>query len=57
MGWSPSADIVRCGPEALSTNATVESVAVRGCRAKPTLELYYPGRAVPALRLVVGKAI
>ena len=30
-------------PEALYTKATVESVAIRGCRAKLNLELYYPG--------------
>ncbi|MDA8313028.1 MAG: hypothetical protein M0Z46_20915 [Actinomycetota bacterium] len=30
-------------PEALYTKATVESVAIRGCRSKLTLELYYPG--------------
>lgn len=30
-------------PEALYTKATVESVAIHGCRASLTLELYYPG--------------
>ena len=30
-------------PEALYTRATVEAVAIRGCRASLTLELYYPG--------------
>jgi len=30
-------------PESLYTKATVESVAIRGCRSKLTLELYYPG--------------
>jgi hypothetical protein len=30
-------------PEALYTKATVESVAIHGCRATLTLELYYPG--------------
>lgn len=30
-------------PEALYTTATVESVAIHGCRASLTLELYYPG--------------
>lgn len=30
-------------PEALYTKATVESVAIRGCRASLSLELYYPG--------------
>ncbi|MGC8511939.1 MAG: hypothetical protein ACP5P1_02725, partial [Acidimicrobiales bacterium] len=30
-------------PEAIYTKATVEAVAVHGCRASLTLELYYPG--------------
>jgi hypothetical protein len=30
-------------PEALYTRAVVESVAISGCRATLTLELYYPG--------------
>lgn len=30
-------------PEALYSKATVESVAIHGCRASITLELYYPG--------------
>jgi hypothetical protein len=30
-------------PEALYTKATVEAVAIHGCRASLTLELYYPG--------------
>lgn len=30
-------------PEALYIKATVESVAIRGCRASLTLDLYYPG--------------
>jgi len=30
-------------PEALYTKATVESVAIRGCRASLSRELYYPG--------------
>jgi len=30
-------------PEALYTKATVEAVAVHGCRASLTVELYYPG--------------
>jgi len=30
-------------PEALYTRATVESVAIHGCRASLTVELYYPG--------------
>lgn len=30
-------------PEALYTSATVEQVSISGCRARLTLELYYPG--------------
>ncbi len=30
-------------PEALYTRATVESVAIHGCRASLTVDLYYPG--------------
>lgn len=30
-------------PEAIYTKATVEAVAIHGCRASLTLELYYPG--------------
>lgn len=30
-------------PEAIYTKATVEAVAIHGCRASVTLELYYPG--------------
>jgi len=32
-------------PESLYTKATVESVDISGCRARLTLELYYPNRA------------